>query len=92
MFGNNAEWDAYLLGRSSGGGITPGGPSRAGWYSPQQVAKIELAHERNTAGVVAQRDALLKALTELDPNHPLINRENRLVVYDQGYDAYKEKK
>ena len=91
MFGNNAEWDAYLLGRSSMG-LSPGGPSCAGWYSPKQVEEIELSHKKNTAGVVAQREALLKALTELDPNHPLVNRENRLAVYDQGYDAYKEKK
>lgn len=83
MLETNRDWNAYNLGRTSAGGITPSG------MSPQQVEAIEMSHRKNTAGVVAQRDALLEALLELDPNHPLAKREARLAIYDQGYDAYK---
>lgn len=87
MFGNNAEWNAYQLGRSSGG-MTPDGPSRAGWYSPQQVAQIELAYQRDNAGIIAQGKALLAALAEAIPDHPLVKKENRLAVYNDAYDTY----
>lgn len=92
MLETNTEWNAYNLGRTAAGGITPSGAGRAGWFSPQQVAKIELAYKKDTAGVVAQRDALLEALIELDPNHPLAKKEERLARYNEGYDNYREKK
>ncbi len=91
-FGTSAEQNAYQLGQLYGGGITPSGPSRAGWYSPQQVAKIELSYKKNTAGVVAQREALLVALAQLDPHHPLLDAEHRGAIYDEAYDTYQEKK
>jgi len=81
MFGNDAEWDAYQLGQIYGDMGTSGGPSYAGWYSPAQVA-----------GVVAVCDALVRALAEVAPDHPLTKKENRNRINVAAFNASAGKK
>lgn len=92
MFRTNTEFDAFQLGQTYSGRITPRGPSRADWFSPRQVEEIELAYQRDAAGITAQAKALLAALTEAVPDHPLVKKERRLGIYNEAYDAHVPQK
>ncbi|MBI4793423.1 MAG: hypothetical protein HY789_12035 [Deltaproteobacteria bacterium] len=47
----------------------------------------DLKNEKaSVSGMIEVRKALVEALRELNPNHPLLEKHNRTVIYDAGYE------